>query len=87
MAMKYAAAILVALSLAACTPAQDEHARAEAHQTAEQAKHDVREALHDAKVETQKASKALDKDLHEARDKTRRALDAPDDNGHDKPRP
>ncbi len=85
--MKYAAAILLALSLAACTPAQDEHARAEAHQTAEQAKHDAREALHEAKVETQKASRVLDKDLREARDKTRRALDQPDDKGPDKPRP
>jgi hypothetical protein len=85
--MKYAAAILFALTLAACTPAQDEHARAEAHQTADQAKHDAREALHEAKVETQKATQALDNDLHKAREKTRQALNEPDDTRRDKPRP
>jgi hypothetical protein len=85
--MKYVAGILLLVGLTACSPSQDEHARSQAHQTAEQAKHDAREVLHDAKVETQKASQALDKDLHEARDKTRRALDVPPDNQRDKPRP
>jgi hypothetical protein len=85
--MKYAAAILFALTLAACTPAQDQNARAQAHQTAEVARHDAREALHDAKTETQKASRELDNDLRKAREKTRQALNEPDDAPPAKPRP
>jgi CHAT domain-containing protein len=82
--MKYAAAVLLALSLVACTPAQNENARAQAHQTSEQARRDAKEALHKAEVETQKASQVLDSDLHKAREKTRKALGEPPD---DKPRP
>jgi hypothetical protein len=83
--MKYAAALVFALALGACTPAQDDHARAQAHQDADQIRHDAREALHDAKIETKKATSELDADLHKAREKTRQALDEPADRT-DKPR-
>jgi organic hydroperoxide reductase OsmC/OhrA len=77
--MKPLAPILLAFAMAACTPAQDEHAREEARHAADEAKHDARVALHDAKTDTKKLSREIDADLHSARDKARKALDEPKD--------
>lgn len=79
--MRYAALVVLAFGLGACTQAQDDHAREQARVDAERAKHDAQEALQKAKVETRKASRELDKDLHEARDKARQALNQPDNSG------
>ncbi len=75
--MKYAAAILIALTLSACTPSQDNRAREQARQDVDHAREDAKEALRKAKIETQKASRELDVDLHKAREKARQALDQP----------
>jgi hypothetical protein len=66
-----------ALILGACTPGDNERAREEAHQTADQARHDSRVVLHDAEVGAQKATKEINRDLEKTRDKVRQALDAP----------
>jgi hypothetical protein len=66
-----------ALISVGCSPGDNERAREEAHQTADQAKHDSRVVLHDAEVDAQKASKEINRDLEKTRDKIRRALDTP----------
>ncbi len=73
--VKLAVLVIIGFALVGCTPSEDAHAREQARQTAAQAKHDAKEAAHDVKVETEKASRALDQDLHKAREKVRGALD------------
>lgn len=77
--MKLSALLLIGLALAACSRSDQEHAREEARQSAEQLKHDSREALHKTEVETDKASRELNSDLAKAREKTRQALGEPGD--------
>jgi uncharacterized membrane protein len=67
--------IICALFLGACSRADTDKARAEAHQTAEQVKHDSRVALDKAEVEAQKANRELNEDAAKARQKVRGALD------------
>ena len=76
--MKIAAIIALAFGLGACSPSDDQRAREQARQTAEQARIDARKAAHDVKVGAERASKELDKDLHTAREKVRGALNQPD---------
>jgi Ni/Co efflux regulator RcnB len=73
--MKYAAAVILAFTLVACTPAQDE----QAHRNADQAKREAKEALHKAEVETRKLDKEVDSGMEKAREKTRKALGAEPD--------
>ena len=77
--MKLSALIFCALVLSACSPGDNERAREEAHQTAEQAKHDSRVVLHDAEVEAEKAGKEINRGLEKTRDKVRQALNTPPD--------
>lgn len=72
-----------AFVLGGCSPSQNEQAREEAHQTAEQAKHDSRVVLHDAEVGAEKASKEINRDLDKTREKVRQALDTPPPNDKD----
>lgn len=87
--MRYAVVVLLAAGLGACSQADQDRAREQAHQTredarqsAEKLRQDSREALHDAKAGAQRASRELNRDLNNARDKIRQAVDAPprDDN-------
>jgi hypothetical protein len=71
--------IICAILLGACSQSDSDRARAEAHQTAEQAKHDSRVALDKAEVEAKKANKELNQDLDKARQKVRGALDEHED--------
>lgn len=80
--VKLTVLIFCAFVLAACSPGDNERAREEARQTAEQAKHDSRVVLHDAEVGAQKASKEINRDLEKTRDKVRQALDTPPDKDH-----
>jgi len=73
--MKLAATVILAIALAACTPAQDEQARRDA----DQAKREAKEALHKAEVETKKLDKQVDAGMEKAREKTRKALGADSD--------
>jgi|GEM_PF-2791176 len=85
--MKLAAAIFCAILLGACTQSQDDQARDQARQTAEQVKRDSRVALHQAEIDTSKAGKAIDRGLDKTREKVRGALnEPPDDTDHDKDR-
>jgi hypothetical protein len=77
--MKFAALVVLAVALGACTPADDERAKAQARETTAQAKHDAVKAGHEIKTEAEKASQKVDQGLHEARDKIRGALDQPSD--------
>jgi vacuolar-type H+-ATPase subunit H len=74
--MKFAAVVLCAFLLGACTQSDDEHAREQARQTAQRAKQDSRVALHDAEVGAKKAGKEIDRGLEETRQKVRNALNA-----------
>ncbi len=67
--------IICATLLGACSQRDSDRARAEAHQTAEQVKHDSRVALDKAEVEAKKANKELNEDVNKARQKVRGALD------------
>jgi hypothetical protein len=83
--MKLTASIVLAFCafiLGACSPGDNERAREEAHQTAEQAKRDSRVVLHEAEVGAQKASKEINQGLEKTRDKVRQALDTPADGSH-----
>jgi major membrane immunogen (membrane-anchored lipoprotein) len=71
--------IVCALLLGACSQSDSDRTRAEAHQTAEQVKHDSRVALDKAEVEAKKANKELSEDLNKARQKVRGALDEHED--------
>jgi len=86
--MKPATLIFCAFILGACSPSDNERVREEAHQTAEQAKHDSQVALHEAEVGAQKASKEINQGLEKTREKVRKALDTPADGstGDDKNR-
>jgi hypothetical protein len=77
MPMRISALLLVVFALAACSRGDEEHAREQARQAAEQLKHDSQTAFRKAEVETKKASRELNDDLEKARQKTRRALDQP----------
>ena len=72
--MRLTILIICALLLGACSQSDNDRARAEAHQTAEEVKHDSRVALDKAKVEAKKANKELTEDLNKARQKVRGAL-------------
>jgi hypothetical protein len=72
--VKLTTLIICALLLGACSQPDSERARAEAHQTAEQVKHDSRVALDKAEVEAKKANKELNEDLNKARQKVRGAI-------------
>jgi hypothetical protein len=78
--MRFATLALFLLALTGCNSADEQRTREQARQTGEVVKHDAREAVHEVKVDTAKATKELDNDLHETRDKVRKALDAPPDN-------
>jgi hypothetical protein len=75
----------MAFTLGACSRSDEDHAREQARQSADQLKHDSREALQKAEIETRKASRELNNGLETARDKTRRAFDI--DTPPDKDRP
>jgi hypothetical protein len=77
--MRLTTLIICALLLGACSQSDTDRARAEAHQTGEQLKHDSRVALDKAEVEAKKADKELNQDLDKARQKVRGALDEPQD--------
>jgi hypothetical protein len=73
--MRLTTLIICALLLGACSQGDSERARAEAHQTAEQVKHDSRVALDKAEVEAKKANRELTEDMNKARKKVRGAID------------
>ena len=77
--MRLTTLIICALLLGACSQSDTDRARAEAHQTAEQVKHDSRVVLDKAEVEAKKANKELSEDLNKARQKVRGALDEHED--------
>jgi hypothetical protein len=72
--MKLSALILCAFLMGACTQAEDQRAREEAHRTAEQAKHDSQKVLHEAEVDAKKAGNEIDQGLKKTREKVRQAL-------------
>lgn len=73
--VRLASLIVCALMLGACSQSDTDRTRAEAHQTAEQVKHDSRVALDKAEVEARKANKELTEDANKARQKVRGAID------------
>jgi major membrane immunogen (membrane-anchored lipoprotein) len=77
--MRLTTLIVCALLLGACSQSDNERARAEAHQTAEQVKHDSRVALDKAEVEAKKANRELNEDLNKAREKVRGAINEHED--------
>jgi len=77
--MKLSALIPFALILSACSQGDEDHARAQARQTAEQLKHDSQKALHTAEADARKADAEVTRSLDKAREKARRALNQPDD--------
>ena len=77
--MRLTTLIICAILLGACSQSDSDRARAEARQTAEQAKHDSRVALDKAEVEAKKANRELNQDLNKARQKVRGALDEHED--------
>ena len=77
--MKLTTLIICAVLLGACSQSDTERARAEAHQTAEQVKHDSRVALDRAEVEAKKANRELNEDVNKAREKVRGAIDEHED--------
>lgn len=77
--MRFAALLLLAIGLGACTPADDARAKQQARETTEQARHDAIKAGHEIKTEAEKAGQKVDQGLHEARNKIRGALDQPSD--------
>ncbi len=83
--MRTIALSVIAIALAGCSKSDEEHAREQARQSAEQLKHDSQEALRKAEVETRKASRALNDGLNKAQEKTRRALNQ-DEPSRDKDR-
>lgn len=76
--MRFSALLVIAFALAACSRSDQDHARDQARQSAQQLKHDSREALHKTEDEADKASRELNNDLAKARQKTRQALGEPD---------
>jgi hypothetical protein len=66
--------IICAVFLGACSQSDSDRTRAEAHQTAEQVKHDSRVALDKAEVEAKKANRELTEDVNKARQKMRNAI-------------
>ena len=68
----------MAIGLTACSEADSERAKQEAHQTGEKLRVESKEALRQAEVDAHKASRELNEDLEKARAKTRKALDQPD---------
>jgi uncharacterized membrane protein len=72
-------AVAGTLGNTACSPADTEHAREEARQTAAKVEVESKHALREAEVDARKADRELTNDANKAREKTRRALDAPDD--------
>jgi hypothetical protein len=72
--VKLTTLIICALLLGACSQSDSERTRAEAHQTAEQLKHDSRVALDKAEVEAKKADRELTEDMNKARQKVRGAI-------------
>ena len=75
--MRIATLALVFLAFTGCTATDEQRTREQARKDGEVVKHDAKEALHEAKVDTVKAGKEIDKGLQETRDKVRKALDAP----------
>jgi hypothetical protein len=84
--MKLSALLLFAFALSACSQSEQDHARAEARQTAEQLKHDSQEALHTVEVDARKADAKLTHGMEKTREKARRALNQPDEPPDDKDR-
>ncbi|MDP9171136.1 MAG: hypothetical protein M3N54_11005 [Acidobacteriota bacterium] len=77
--MKIAASLLFLLALAGCTATDEQRTREEAKQTGAVLKKDAKEALHEARIGTEKAGKEIDKGLQETREKVRKAINAPPD--------
>ena len=73
--MRLTSLTICALLLGACSQSDSDRARVEAHQTAEQVKHDSRVALDKAEVEAKKANRELTDDMNKARQKVRGAID------------
>jgi hypothetical protein len=73
--VKLTTLVICALLLGACSQSDSDRARAEAHQTAEQVKHDSRVALDKAEVEAKKANRELTEDMNKARQKVRGEID------------
>lgn len=72
---KLSALLVLAVFLTACTQSDKQHAQDQAHQAAEEIKHDSREALHEAEADARKANRELNQGFDKAREKTRHALD------------
>jgi hypothetical protein len=85
--MKLLALLAFAFALTACSQSDEEHARTQARQSAEQLKHDSEKAFQKAEIETKKAGRELNEDLEKAREKARRALNVQPDKGDTEARP
>jgi hypothetical protein len=87
--MKLTALVCCALISAACAREDNAKAREEAHQTAEQLRHDSRVALNEAEIDAKKAGKVINRDLEKAREKVRESIDEHEHTGttEDKDRP
>jgi predicted lipoprotein len=77
--MKLSALLVLAFALVGCSQSEEDHARAQARQTAEQLKRDSQKALHTAEVDARKADAELTHGLERTREKARRALNQPED--------
>jgi uncharacterized membrane protein len=80
--MRLSALLIIACALAACSQSQEDHAREQARQSAEQLKHDSAKALREAEVDARKTGHLVDQDLEQAREKARRALNQPEHPDH-----
>jgi hypothetical protein len=78
MVMRLSALLVIACALAACSQSQEDHAREQARQSAEQLKRDSEKAFREADVDAHKAGDALNRDLEKGREKARRALNQPE---------
>jgi hypothetical protein len=76
--MKRLALLVIACALSACSQSQEDHAREQGRQTAEQLKRDSEKALREADADARKAGEVVNRDLEKAREKARRALNQPD---------
>jgi hypothetical protein len=68
----------MAVALSACSQSQEDHAREQARQSAEQLKHDSEKAFREADADARRAGDALNRDLEKGREKARRALNQPE---------
>lgn len=79
--MKAAGVLFFALMLGACSRSENDRAREQAHQAADQLRQDSRKALHEAQKDASVASHELNRDLDKTREKVRQALNEHPDRG------